>query len=110
MLINLLYYCSFCKKEIDGRISTDIPEEDFNEDEIKRTKDYLLSIHKHNEHTVCFNCKKKITPEEFEKKEWKILVIGKGNENPNGPGDTGLRVYTGLFCKDCLETIDKLQK
>ncbi|MDP2637687.1 MAG: hypothetical protein Q8P26_01340 [Candidatus Levybacteria bacterium] len=102
MLINIKYFCPNCKKNLEGKLNPDMPEEAHTEDDIKRAQNYFLSSHKRIEHTNCSGCKKKILIEEQQRRECKVKIVGKGYEKREGAGDTGLRIYYGIFCKDCL--------
>ena len=106
-ILKINYNCLKCKRDIEGKISTDISRDMFNQEELDRAKRFLLSQHMHAEHTVCTRCKKKITLDEFARREWGIRIIGKENVKRDMPGDTGLRIYTGIFCKDCLKKVDE---
>jgi hypothetical protein len=106
-VVELKYYCPKCRKDLVGRVYVDMPGEMFNEEEKERIKKFFLSAHYNREHSFCARCKKKIRVGIDPKESWGIRLVGKSYEKPRFPGDTGLILWTAMFCKNCIAEIDK---
>ncbi len=105
--VQIDFYCTRCKKKLKGNVFLDIPDELFDENERKRISDHLLHLHNDQEHTKCAQCGKKIRVGIDPKESWHTHIVGKSYDKPKGAGDTGLRIWFGIFCSKCIEELDK---